>query len=176
MERFGVAGAGGIMYFMAKVLEKGQFRLARIVSFLDPWADASGTGYQVVQGLYAIGSRTDFLVYGLGNSTQKYLYIPEPQNDFIFSIIAEELGFVGCLVVIILFAIFVWRGAVIAMKAPDMFGSLVAIGITAIIGLQAMINIGVVTSSIPNTGMQLPFFSCAQYGVLLNISRQGREL
>lgn len=87
------------------------------------------------------------------------MYIPEPQNDFIFSIIAEELGFVGCVVVILLFAIFVWRGIVIAMKAPDMFGSLVAIGITAIVGLQAMINIGVVTASIPNTGMQLPFFS-----------------
>lgn len=87
------------------------------------------------------------------------MYIPEPQNDFIFSIIAEELGFVGCVVVIVLFAIFVWRGIVIAMKAPDMFGSLLACGITAIIGLQAMINIGVVTSSIPNTGMQLPFFS-----------------
>lgn len=122
---------------------------------------------------------------GLGNSTQKYLYIPEPQNDFIFSIIAEELGFVGCTVVILLFVIFIWRGVIIAMKAPDMFGSLVAIGITSIIGVQAIINIGVVTSSIPNTGMQLPFFSyggtsllillCA-VGVLLNISRQGKEI
>ncbi|MCI8621618.1 MAG: FtsW/RodA/SpoVE family cell cycle protein [Clostridia bacterium] len=90
----GLAGAVGIMYFMATVLGKGGFRLGRIVSFLDPWADASGTGYQVVQGLYAIGSRADFLESGLGNSTQKYLYIPEPQNDFIFSIIAEELGFI----------------------------------------------------------------------------------
>ena len=102
-----------------------------------------------------------------GNSTQKYLYIPEPQNDFIFAIIAEELGFIGCVVVILLFAIFVWRGIVIAMKAPDMFGSLVAIGITAIIGLQAMINIGVVTSSIPNTGMQLPFFSYGGTSLLI---------
>ena len=90
----GVAGAVGIMYFMAEVLKKGAFRFGRIASFLDPWADATGTGYQVVQGLYAIGSRADFLENGLGNSTQKYLYIPEPQNDFIFSIIAEELGFI----------------------------------------------------------------------------------
>ena len=96
---------------------------------------------------------------GLGNSTQKYLYLPEPQNDFIFAVIAEELGFVGCLVVIALFAVFVWRGTLIAMKAPDMFGSLLAVGITSIIGLQAMINIAVVTSSMPATGMPLPFFS-----------------
>lgn len=104
---------------------------------------------------------------GLGNSTQKYLYIPEPQNDFIFSIIAEELGFVGCTVVILLFVIFIWRGVIIAMRAPDMFGSLVAIGITAIIGVQAIINIGVVTSSIPNTGMQLPFFSYGGTSLLI---------
>lgn len=104
---------------------------------------------------------------GLGNSTQKYLYIPEPQNDFIFSIIAEELGFVGCAFVILLFVIFVWRGIIIAMRAPDMFGSLLAIGITSIVGLQAMINIGVVTSSIPNTGMQLPFFSYGGTSLLI---------
>lgn len=155
------------MYILAKYFEIGKFRLARLVSFLDPWQDASGTGWQVIQGLYAIGSRSDFLVYGLGNSTQKYLYIPEPQNDFIFSIIAEELGFIGCIVVIVLFMIFVWRGILIAMRAPDMFGSLIAIGITAIIGLQAMINIGVVTSSIPNTGMQLPFFSYGGTSLLI---------
>lgn len=107
---------------------------------------------------------------GLGNSTQKYLYIPEPQNDFIFSIIAEELGFVGCTVVILLFVIFVWRGIIIAMKAPDMFGSLLAVGITSIIGLQAMINIAVVTSSIPNTGMQLPFFSYGGTSLLILLS------
>ena len=104
---------------------------------------------------------------GLGNSTQKYLYLPEPQNDFIFAVIAEELGFVGCLVVIALFAVFVWRGTLIAMKAPDMFGSLLAVGITSIIGLQAMINIAVVTSSMPNTGMQLPFFSYGGTSLLI---------
>ena len=116
------------------------------------------TGWQVVQSLYAIGSGGLFGV-GLGESKQKYLYIPEPHNDFIFSVLAEELGFIGCAVVIILFAIFIWRGLLIAMKAPDMFGSLVAVGITSLIGLQAIMNIAVVTSSMPNTGIPLPFFS-----------------
>ena len=95
------------------------------------------------------------------------MYLPEPQNDFIFAVIAEELGFVGCVVVIALFAIFVWRGTLIAMKAPDMFGSLLAVGITSIIGLQAIINIAVVTSSMPNTGMQLPFFSYGGTSLLI---------
>ena len=122
----GTAGLGA-MYVLAKYAKIGGFRLNRLVSFLDPWADAKGTGWQVIQGLYAIGSRSDFLEHGLGNSTQKYLYIPEPQNDFIFTIIAEELGFIGCTIIILLFIIFVWRGIVIAMKAPDMFGSLVAV-------------------------------------------------
>ena len=120
-----------------------------------------------------------------GDSKQKYLYISEPHNDFIFAVLAEELGFIGCAIVIILFAIFIWRGIIIAMKAPDMFGSLLAIGITALIGLQAIINIAVVTSSMPVTGMALPFFSyggtsliillCA-VGVLLNISRQSQKI
>ena len=115
-----------------------------------------------------------------GESKQKFLYIPEPHNDFIFSILGEELGFIGCAVVLILFAIFIWRGILIAMKAPDMFGSLIAVGITALVGIQVIINIAVVTSSMPATGMPLPFFSyggtalfillCAM-GVLLNNSR-----
>ena len=120
-----------------------------------------------------------------GDSKQKYLYISEPHNDFIFAVLAEELGFIGCLAVILLFAVFIWRGILIAMKAPDMFGSLLATGITALIGLQAIINIAVVTSSMPVTGMALPFFSyggtsliillCA-VGVLLNISRQSNKI
>ena len=161
------AGLGGLgLYLLAKFTGEGNFRISRIVNFLDPWADSTGTGWQVIQSLYAIGSGGLFGV-GLGNSTQKYLYIPEPHNDFIFSIIAEEMGFVGCLVVIILFAIFVWRGILIAMKAPDMFGSLVAVGITSLVGLQAIINIAVVTSSMPNTGMPLPFFSYGGTALLI---------
>ena len=132
--------------------------MSRITTFLNPWNDIKGDGWQIVQSLYAIGSGGLFGA-GLGESKQKFLYIPEPHNDFIFSVLAEELGFIGCAVVIILFAIFIWRGLLIAMRAPDMFGSLVAVGITSLIGLQAIMNIAVVTSSIPNTGIPLPFFS-----------------
>lgn len=179
----GSAAAAG-MLLLATIKGKGGFRIARIVSFLDPWADAKGDGYQVIQGLYAIGSGGLFGV-GLGKSKQKYLYIPEPHNDFIFAIIAEELGFVGCLVVIGLFAAFIWRGLIIAMKAPDSFGSLIAVGITSLVGIQAIINIAVVTSSMPATGMSLPFISYGgtallillfSMGILLNISRQGSKV
>lgn len=179
----GVAGAAGL-YLMAKFTSKGAFRLARITSFLNPWADKQGDGWQVIQSLYAIGSGGLFGV-GLGQSKQKYLYISEPHTDFIFAVLAEELGFVGCAVVIALFCVFIWRGVLTAMKAPDMFGSLVAIGITSLIGLQAIINIAVVTSSMPVTGMPLPFFSygvtsllilLCSVGVLLNISRASSKV
>lgn len=162
---------------------KAPYRLARVTTFLDPWQDATGKGWQVIQSLYAIGSGGLFGA-GLGESKQKYLYIPEPHNDFIFSVLAEEIGFIGCAVVIILFAIFIWRGILIAMRSPDMFGSLVAIGITALVAIQVIINIAVVTSSMPATGMPLPFFSyggtalfilLCEMGVLLNISRAGTK-
>lgn len=174
----GVSGLVGI-FGLAQMSGKGGFRLDRISTFFDPWSDSLGTGYQMVQSLYAIGSGGFFGV-GLGNSKQKYLYIPEPHNDFIFAILAEELGFVGCFFVIALFALFVWRGVLIAMKSQDMFGSLLAVGITTLIGTQAIINIAVVTASIPTTGMALPFFSYGgtallillfDVGILLNISR-----
>lgn len=150
---------------------KEPYRLQRVVTFLDPWQDATGDGWQVIQSLYAIGSGGLFGV-GLGESKQKFLYIPEPHNDFIFSIVGEEIGFIGCAIVLILFAIFIWRGVLIAMKAPDMFGSLMAIGITALVAIQVIINVAVVTSSMPATGMPLPFFSyrrhCAIYTSLWN--------
>ena len=123
--------------------------------------------------------------WDFGESKQKYLYISEPHNDFIFAVLAEELGFIGCTIVILLFAVFLWRGIIIAMRAPDMFGSLLAIGITALIGFQAIINIAVVTSSMPVTGMPLPFFSyggtaliilLCSVGILLNISRQSSKI
>lgn len=101
-----------------------------------------------------------------GESKQKYLYIPEPHNDFIFSIIGEELGFVGCAIILLLFAVFIWRGVLVAMKSPDMFGSLVAIGITAQVAIQVIINVAVVTSSMPATGMPLPFFSYRWYSIV----------
>ena len=152
-----ILGATGL-YVLAKEFGIGEYRLKRLIAFADPWADPLDTGWQIIQGLYAIGSGGLFGV-GLGNSRQKYLYISEPHNDYIFAVLAEELGFIGCIIVILLFAIFIWRGIIIAMKAPDMFGSLLACGITALIGFQAIINIAVVTSSIPVTGIALPFFS-----------------
>ena len=182
----GLVGVIGIVILLIKgqTSESSSFRLDRIFTFFDPWSDATGIGYQMVQSLYAIGSGGLFGV-GLGNSTQKYLYIPEPQNDFIFAIVAEELGFVGCVAIIALFGIFVWRGIVIAMKAPDMFGSLLAVGITTFVAVQTIINIAVVTASIPTTGMALPFFSyggtalvilLASVGILLNVSRAGSKV
>lgn len=159
------------------------YRLERVKTFMNPWKYATDEGWQVIQSLYAIGSGGLFGV-GLGDSKQKFLYIPEPHNDFIFSILGEELGFIGCAIVIILFAIFIWRGIVIAMKAPDMFGSLIAIGIVAQVAIQVIINIAVVTSSMPATGMPLPFFSyggtalfflLCEMGVLLNISRASNK-
>ena len=155
------------------------FRSTRIQTWLDPFSDSKGAGWQIINSLYAIGSGGLFGL-GLGNSKQKYLYIPEPHNDFIFAVLAEELGFFGCIFVILLFMIFIWRGIVIAIKAPDNFGTLIAIGIVTMIGLQALINIAVVTGAMPVTGMPLPFFSyggtailvnLATVGILLNISR-----
>ena len=158
-----LATGGGIgIPLLIGLIVTSPYRLQRVVTFLDPWKDASDTGWQVIQSLYAIGSGGLFGA-GLGESKQKYLYIPEPHNDFIFSILGEELGFIGCAVVIILFAILIWRGILIAMKAPDMFGSLLAIGITALVAIQVIINIAVVTSSMPVTGMPLPFFSYGRY-------------
>ncbi len=182
----GIVGGGAIgsivtvLYFVSeKFQSKFQYAVTRITTFIDPWKYASDEGWQVIQSLYAIGSGGLFGT-GLGDSKQKYLYLPEPHNDFIFSVLAEELGFAGCLVVFVLFAIFIWRGILIAIKAPDMFGSLVAVGITSLVGIQAIINVAVVTSSMPATGMQLPFFSyggtallilLCEVGVLLSISR-----
>lgn len=151
----------------------------RVMIFLDPWQDKLGDGWQIIQSIYAIASGGLFGV-GLGKSTQKYMYIPEPHNDFIFAILSEELGFIGALGVIALFAIFIWRGIVIAMKAPDMFGTLLAVGITTMVGIQALLSIAVVSSAIPVTGIPLPFFSyggtaliilLCSCGILLNISR-----
>ena len=180
----GIGSIATVLYMAsAKFQEKFQYIVTRFITFTDPWKDATDSGWQIIQSLYAIGSGGLFGA-GLGESKQKYLYLSEPHNDFIFSIIAEELGFVGCILVFVLFAVFIWRGVLIAMKAPDMFGSLVAVGITSLVGVQAIINVAVVTSSMPVTGMQLPFFSyggtalfilLCEVGVLLSISRAGNK-
>lgn len=164
-------------------LGSGGFRGNRIKTWLDPFSDITGDGWQIVQSLYAIGSGGIFGA-GLGQSRQKYLYLPEPQNDFIFAVLAEELGYVGCIIVIVLFLILIWRGIVISMNARDTFGSLIAIGITTLIGIQALINIAVVTGTMPVTGMELPFFSYGGtamicnlilIGLLLNVSRTAKK-
>lgn len=156
-----------------------EYRVQRILSFLDPFKYPQDSGYQIINSLYAIASGSVF-GRGLGKSLQKYLYLPEPHNDFIFSVLAEELGFIGALTVIVLFMLFIWRGLKISMNAPDMLGSLIAAGITSLVALEVIINIAVVTSTIPATGMPLPFFSyggtsmvflLTSIGILLNISR-----
>lgn len=155
------------------------YRFDRVKAWLDPFKYASDEGWQTVQSLLAIGSGGLF-GRGLGQSMQKYLYIPEPFNDYIFAVLAEELGYVGSLFVMLLFLVFVWRGIKVAMNAPDLFGSLMATGITSLIGLQFLFNVAVVTNSIPSTGISLPFFSYGGtsliflmfgVGILLNISR-----
>ena len=171
-------GVAAVIYM---VFVKG-YEQDRIRVWLDPmgvFAENPNEAWQTVQSLYAIGSG-GVMGQGLGNSRQKHLFLPEPQNDFIFSVICEELGFVGAVLVIVLFALLLWRGITIGMKSPDKFGSMLAVGLTAQIGLQAFMNMAVVTNTIPNTGISLPFFSyggtslimlLAQMGVVLSISR-----
>ena len=158
------------------------YRMARVTSFLNPFADKQGDGWQIVQSLYAIGSGGIFGV-GLGQSRQKYQSLPEPHNDFIFSVLCEELGLIGAILLVALFMVLLIRGIKIAMKAPDLFGMLLVVGIVGIVCLQAAINIAVVTASIPVTGMPLPFFSyggtalaitMAEMGIVLNVSRQAK--
>lgn len=158
------------------------YRLARVTTFLDPFKDIQGEGWQIVQSLYAIGSGGIFGA-GLGQSRQKYMNIPEPQNDFIFSILAEEFGLLGAILVSLMFIFLIARGVKIALKAPDLFGTLLTTGIIAMIAIQALVNIAVVTSSIPVTGMPLPFFSyggtalaitMSEMGIVLNVSKHSK--
>lgn len=162
-----------------QLIKSAKYRMNRIIAFTDPFKYSSDEGFQVVNSLYAIASGS-FFGRGLGRSLQKNLYLPEPHNDFIFAILAEELGFIGAFTVIVLFMLFIWRGIKVAMNAPDMLGSLIAMGITSLIALETIINIAVVTSTVPTTGMPLPFFSAGgtstvflltSIGILLNISK-----
>ena len=183
---FGLAGAGALTALsLALVLlpDLGPYAVDRLSSWLDPFADPLGDGHQTIQSLYAIGSG-GATGLGLGNSRQKHLYVPEPQNDFIFSILCEELGFVGAALVLLLFFLLLWRGLVIAVRAPDKFGALLAVGFVVQVCLQAVLNIAVVTNTIPNTGISLPFFSSGgtslmmllgEMGIVLSVSRQGSQ-
>jgi cell division protein FtsW len=177
----GVLLGGGLAGGLA-VMQMSDYRVNRVVSFMDPWQYSDSLGYQVVQSLYAIGAG-GFFGRGLGNARQKLLYLPYGQSDFIFAILVEELGFLGAIVLIGLFAFLIYRGVRVAMRAPDLFGTALATGIVAIIAIQVCVNIAVVTSSIPPTGVSLPFISygssslvifMCMIGVLLNISKQSR--
>jgi cell division protein FtsW len=177
MMLLGGVGLGGIVIVVLTGIV--DYASSRFQYWLDPWADATGKGYQTIQSLLAIGSG-GLWGRGLGNSRQKYLWVPEPHNDFIFSIVCEELGLIGAFCVLAGFGILIWRGVSIAMRAPDRFGALLTLGIVFQVGLQAALNILVVTNTIPNTGISLPFFSyggtsllmlLAQMGVVLSVSR-----
>ncbi len=171
-----VAALLAVIVFVPGIME---YAGDRVTTWLDPYSDPLGAGFQTIQALIAIGSGGLWGV-GLGNSMQKYLYIPEPQNDFIFPVICEELGLVGASMIIFLFALLVTRGYIIAMRCPDKFGSLLAAGCVTHIGLQVLLNIAVVTNTIPNTGISLPLFSyggtallmtLGELGVVLSVSR-----
>ncbi len=175
----GAFGLGAAALVALIITDSDGYRMKRILSFRDPFADPQGTGYQVVQSLLALGSG-GLTGVGLGKSMQKTLYLPEPQNDFILAIIGEELGFIGLLVLLIVYLILIWRCIHIALNAPDSFGLLMASGITIMLGIQVVFNVMIVTSLMPPTGISLPFISwggnsllifMGSMGVMLNISR-----
>lgn len=189
---FAAGGFGGYAYWLAMTTafeddlgfrDLGgilkQYRLNRIRVWINPWLDPQGGGYQPIQSLYAVGSGGLFGL-GLGRGIQKLGFIPEPHNDIIFAVICEELGLMGASAIIIAFTILVVRGLIISIQAQDLFGMLLATGISSMIGIQVLINIAVNTNTIPTTGMQLPFisyggtallFALCGMGLLLNISR-----
>lgn len=177
---FGLGGCGvgaAALWYLSS--ERGNYALQRIKIWLDPFSDPRGAGWQGVQSQLAIGSG-GFWGLGLGQSRQKHLYLPEPANDFIFAVWCEEMGFVGAVLLVVLFALLIWRGFYIALHASDKFGTLLAAGITTQIAVQTILNLCVVTGLLPITGAALPFFSyggtalliqLAEMGILLSISR-----
>lgn len=177
-----LAGVG--LGAVALAIALAPYRMKRFTAFLDPWKDPSNSGFHIIQSLYALGSGGLFGV-GLGRSHQKFFYLPERHTDFIFAIIGEELGFIGGAIILLLFFILIWRGFKIALASPDSFASLTAVGLTSLIALQAIINVGVVTSSLPITGIPLPLisfggssllFTLLSVGILLNISRHVTQI
>ena len=171
------AAAGGLLYVVLFVIG---YNTSRIEMWHNPWADAQGKGYQLSQSLISIGSG-GLLGVGLGRSRQKFLFLPEEHNDFIFAIVCEELGLIGTSIIMLLFAALILRGYWIALHARDRFGSLLVVGVTTLIALQTFLNISVVTGLLPTTGISLPFFSyggtalsiqLAEMGIVLSVSRQ----
>ena len=170
----GIAAAAAVVYFISQseLTEDTGFRSARIMAWLDPEAYASGKGFQTLQALYAIGSGGLF-GKGLGGSMQKLGYLPEQQNDMIFSIICEELGLFGAISVIVIFILLIWRFMIIANNAPDLFGALLVVGVMGHIAIQVILNIAVVTNTIPNTGISLPFISYGGSSVMFLLIEMG---
>ena len=173
--KIGVLGIAGIV----GLIIAAPYRLKRILSFLNPWSDPLGSGFQIIQSLYAIGPGGLF-GYGLGGSRQKHFYLPEPQTDFIFSIISEEFGFMGVIIVAGLFSFIIYKAIKIALKCDDLFGKYLAFGIIFTLAFQTLLNLSVVIGLIPVTGVTLPFLSyggssllitLASVGIILNISR-----
>jgi cell division protein FtsW len=171
--------AAGMGAYLIHAVSTGHYQGDRIIAWQDPFAHSSTIGFQTIQSLYAVASGGWFGL-GLGQSNQKLMFMPEPYNDFIFAIICEELGFFGALIVLTLFGVLIWRGILVAMKAPDIFGMLIATGAMVLISVQVAINVGVVTNTIPNTGIPMPFISyggtsvvfvLVLMGIVLNISR-----
>ena len=166
-------GVLGVAIFVVTGLVS--YASSRFVHWINPWADATGKGYQTIQSLLAIGSG-GLLGRGIGQSRQKYSWLPEPHNDFIFAVVCEELGLIGAMVIILLFCALIWRGFNIAMHAPDKFSALLAVGLTFQVALQAALNIMVVTNTIPNTGISLPFFSYGGTALLILLTEMGLVL
>ena len=178
----GVGGVAAVAVLFVKLVEKGviSYGASRITMWHDPWLDMSDSGYQMVQSLIAIGSG-GLLGLGLGKGRQKFLYLPEEHNDFIFAVVCEELGLIGACVIMLIFALLLLRGFWIALHARDRFGTLLVVGIMAHLGLQVFLNIAVVTGLVPATGISLPFFSyggtalalqLVEMGIVLSVSRQ----
>lgn len=175
-----IGGGAAAVGVLAILMTKMSHTSARLAVWRDPWIDPQGDGFQAIQSLYAIGSG-GLLGLGLGNSRQKFLYLPEPENDCIFPIVCEELGFIGAVLILILFALLIIRGYWLAIHARDRFGALLIVGIITLFAFQVFFNIGVVTGLLPVTGISLPFFSyggtalmiqLAEMGIVLSVSRQ----
>ena len=158
-----------VVPFAIYIMQSADYRVKRILSFIDPWKHSSDTGYQVVHSLMAFGSGGIFGA-GIGQGYQKLFYLPEPHTDFIFSVIGEELGLVGVLVILGLYAIIIWRGFMISQRSKDLFGAFIALGLTVALGLQVVINMGVTMGMLPPKGLALPFLSYGGTSLLMNMA------
>ncbi len=176
--------AGAALPVVVALIALKPYRWRRMVAFMNPWDDPQGSGFQIIQSFLALGSG-GWLGVGLGDSKQKLFYLPEPYTDFIFAIIGEELGLLGAVVIVALFALLIWRGLRIGLRAPDAFGAFLGLGLTIMLATQTIVNLGVVTGALPTKGLPLPFISFGgsallmtmfSAGVLLNISQHGRAL